>query len=112
MFEHEAIATARANIHLARQQREPARRRDPPSPHELGLGPRLEDDARRADMLLHADQRHVEPRGEIRDRRIRPPQLLQHASVRSGPRAVVTDEAMVVARAQRVDSPVRSLAVL
>src|SRR5437868_5715407 len=47
MFEHEAIATARANIHLARQQREPARLRNPPSPHELGLGPRLEHDARR-----------------------------------------------------------------
>ena len=35
-----------------------------------------------ADVLLHAGERHVEPLGEVRDRRIRPPELLQHAAPR------------------------------
>src|SRR5579872_1651780 len=39
--------------------------------------PRLLQDA---DMLLHAGERHVELFGEVRDRRVRTPELLQHAA--------------------------------
>src|SRR4029079_19055481 len=35
-----------------------------------------------ADMLLHAGERHAEPRGKLRDGRIRAPELLENAAAR------------------------------
>ena len=45
--EHEAVRAAHANIELAGKQRQAKRLRNPPPLEQLGLGPRLEYDARR-----------------------------------------------------------------
>src|SRR5262245_32531561 len=54
---------------------------EPAGPHapdlRRGDEPRLLQDA---DVLLHARQRHAEPVGEVRDRRVRARELLQHTA--------------------------------
>src|ERR1700688_769666 len=48
MAEHETVRASRTNIGLAGNEGYPERLRHPPPLEQLGLGPRLEHDARRA----------------------------------------------------------------
>src|SRR5205085_7048498 len=45
--EHEAVLAAHANVELTGKQRQAKRLRNPPALKQLGLGPRLEHEARR-----------------------------------------------------------------
>src|SRR5450432_1456881 len=72
--EHEAVLASDMNIHLAGQYRHPYRLRHPPLLEELGLGPRLEHEARWAvdgscddelTLALPFDRRAVLHRGGL-----------------------------------------------